>query len=49
MSLVSKRFHALCLAPQLNREVFVQPRHAPDASLRSLNLWMARHGQHLTN
>ena len=52
MSLVSKRFRALCLAPQLVKEVSLCLRWnltAPDASLRSLHCWMAANAQHLTS
>ena len=43
VSLVSKRFHALCLAPQLVKEVSVDFRSEDtiDARLRSLCTWLA--------
>ena len=49
MSLVSKRFHALCLAPQLTKEVsFALFRQSDCATtLRSLHCWMALNAQHL--
>ena len=49
MSLVSKRFRALCLAPQLIREVSLSLYHKHDvhATLRSLNHWLAFNAQHV--
>ena len=49
MSLVSKRFRALCLAPQLTREVsFALNQQTDCASTQcSLQCWMAANAQHL--
>ena len=49
MSRVSKRFRALCVNPQLLRQLDVSPATASDASLRSLQKWLAANAQHATS